>query len=120
MKRFFILAILAISVLLAQTPAQQVARRALDLLLAEKFPELSAMFSKVMKESLPEESLRSQVGGEVRRLENMALSSGNFSASNRSRALRATCGAGVCANKTDIASIARTKNRFITVSSIRC
>ena len=68
MKRFFILAILAISVLFAQTPAQQVARRALDLLLAEKFPELSAMFSKVMKESLPEESLRSQVGGEVRRL----------------------------------------------------
>jgi hypothetical protein len=52
----------------AQAPAPQVARKALDLLLAEKFPELSAMFSKTMKESLPEDALRSQVGGEVRRL----------------------------------------------------
>ena len=68
MKRWFYLVTLAISMAFAQSPAPQVARKALDLLLAEKFSELSAMFSKVMKESLPEDSLRSQVGGEVRRL----------------------------------------------------
>ena len=51
-----------------QQTAPATARKALDLLLAEKFPELSAMFSRVMKESLPEDALRSQVGGEVRRL----------------------------------------------------
>ena len=68
MKRWFYLLTLAISMAFAQSPAPQVARKALDLLLAEKFSELSAMFSKVMKESLPEDSLRSQVGGEVRRL----------------------------------------------------
>src|SRR5947209_20597251 len=73
MKRWLALTALSVSALFvsmvwAQAPAPQVARKALDLLLAEKFPELSAMFSKTMKESLPEDSLRDQVGGEVRRL----------------------------------------------------
>src|SRR5437764_1222592 len=68
MKRWLAVFTFAASLGMAQTPAPQVARKALDLLLAEKFPELSAMFSRVMKESLPEDALRSQVGGEVRRL----------------------------------------------------
>ena len=68
MNRWFTLLTFVVSFAFAQQPAPDVARKALDLLLAENFSALSAMFSKVMKESLPEDSLRSQVGGEVRRL----------------------------------------------------
>lgn len=68
MKRWIPSLAFAVSLAFGQTPAPQVARKALDLLLGEKFPELSAMFSKTMKESLPEDALRNQVGGEVRRL----------------------------------------------------
>src|ERR1700741_575154 len=49
----------------AQTPAE-IGRKALDLLLAEKYPELSAMFSDQMKQTVTLDFLKDRVSAELR------------------------------------------------------
>ncbi len=62
------LAVQALCVLAAQ-PSQkpaEVARKAVDLLLAEKYPELRAMLTPTAQEKLTLDFLHDRVGGEIR------------------------------------------------------